>query len=394
MRDSLDIETRSAEPVETRDEGGDDIAAAVQAVGELRAAVDQHRTQLDDRVTTELRSLTERLDAIDVRTQRPGAGTETADAAAAERRQAFVAYLRMSNATPANELRALTVSNDPQGGYLAPPEISNEFIRDLVQFSPIRPLATVRQIASPSVKYPRRTGITNAQWGGETDDQAESTVPFGQIDIPARNLSTFVDISNQLLADSAGTAEAEVRLALAEDFGQKEGLAFVSGAGPLQPEGLLTAAGVGYTPTGNATTLGSAPADLLISHMYSLPAAYRSRGTWLMNGATLAALRKLKDGSTGVYLWQPSYAVGQPETILGRPVVEVPDMADIGSGTTPIAFGDIATAYRIVDRLEMSVLVNPYLLATKGVTRIHATRRVGAAVVQPAAVKKIKCATS
>lgn len=394
MRHTLPIETRSAEPIETRDEGGDDIAAAVQAVGELRTAVDQHRTAIDERVTTELRSLTERLDAIDVRTQRPGNGTETTDAAAAERRQAFGTYLRMGDRTPAEELRALTVSNDPQGGYLAPPEISNEFIRDLVEFSPIRALATVRQIASPSVKYPRRTGVTNAQWEGETDDQAESTVPFGQVDIPARNLSTFVDISNQLLADSGGTAEAEVRLALAEDFGQKEGLAFVSGTGPLAPEGILSASGVGYTPTGNASTLGSAPADLLITHMYSLPAAYRSRGTWLMNGSTLAAIRKLKDGTTGVYLWQPSYAAGQPETILGRPVVEVPDMDDVGSGTTPIAFGDIATAYRIVDRLDMSVLVNPYLLATKGITRIHATRRVGGAVVQPAAIKKIKCATS
>jgi HK97 family phage major capsid protein len=244
------------------------------------------------------------------------------------------------------------------------------------------------------VKYPRRTGITNAQWEGETDDQAESTVPFGQVDIPARNLSTFVDISNQLLADSGGTAEAEVRLALAEDFGQKEGLAFVSGTGPLAPEGILSAAGVGYTPTGNASTLGTNPADLLITHMYSLPAAYRSRGTWLMNGSTLAAIRKLKDGTTGVYLWQPSYAAGQPETILGRPVVEVPDMDDVGSAAEPIVFGDIATAYRIVDRLDMSVLVNPYLLATKGITRIHATRRVGGAVVQPAAIKKIRCATT
>ena len=394
MRHTLPTETRSAEPIETRDEGGEGIAAAVQAVGELRTAVDQHRTAIEERVTTELRSLSERLDAIDVRTQRPGNGTETTDAEAAERRQAFGTYLRLGNAAGEVSLRALTVSNDPQGGYLAPAEISTEFIRDLVEFSPIRSLATVRQIVSPSVKYPRRTGVTNAQWEGETDDQAESTVPFGQVDIPARNLSTFVDISNQLLADSGGTAEAEVRMALAEDFGQKEGLAFVSGVGPLAPEGILSASGVGHTPTGNASTLGSAPADLLITHMYSLPAAYRSRGTWLMNGSTLAAIRKLKDGTTGVYLWQPSYAAGQPETILGRPVVEVPDMDDVGSGTTPIAFGDIATAYRIVDRLDMSVLVNPYLLATKGITRIHATRRVGGAVVQPAAIKKIKCATS
>lgn len=113
-----------------------------------------------------------------------------------------------------------------------------------------------------------------------------------------------------------------------------------------------------------------------------------------MNGSTLAAIRKLKDGTTGVYLWQPSYAAGQPESLLGRPIREVPDMDDVGSGAEPIAFGDVATAYRVVDRLDMSILVNPYLLATRGIVRIHATRRVGAAVVQPAAFKKIRCAVS
>jgi HK97 family phage major capsid protein len=133
---------------------------------------------------------------------------------------------------------------------------------------------------------------------------------------------------------------------------------------------------------------------MLITVMYSLPAAYRGRGTWLMNGTTLAAIRKFKDGTTGNYLWQPAYIAGQPETILGRPVIEVPDMDSIGSGTTPIAFGDIATAYRILDRLDLSILVNPYLLATNGITRIHATRRVGGAVVQPRALKKITCSVS
>jgi HK97 family phage major capsid protein len=181
-------------------------------------------------------------------------------------------------------------------------------------------------------------------------------------------------------------------LALAEDFGQKEGLAFVSGAGPLQPEGMMTNSDVGYSFSGSATTLGTAPADLIIGHFYSLPAVYRSRATWLMNGTTLAAVRKLKDGTS--YIWQPSFADGQPETILGRPVVECPDMDDIGSAAEPILFGDIASAYRIVDRIAFSILVNPYLLATNGVTRIHATRRVGAAVVQPAAIRKIRCATS
>lgn len=393
MKHASPLEFRSAEPVETREDGDGDLATAVQAVTELRAAVEQRHGETDKRITSEIGALAKRLDEIDVRTKRPNGGGESADAGVAERRAAYLAYLRRGNGASAEEVRALSVSNDPQGGYLAPPEIATEFIRDLTLFSPIRSIATVRQITGPSIKYPRRTSITNAQWEGETTDEDESNIALGQIDIPARNLATYVDLSNILLSDSGGAAEAEVRMALAEDFGKKEGTAFISGAGPLQPEGMMTNASVGYTPSGNASTLGTAPADLLITVMYSMAAAYRARATWLMNGTTLAAIRKLKDGN-GQYLWQPSLQAGQPETILGRPVAECPDMDDIGSGTTPIAFGDIATAYRIIDRVDMSILVNPYLLATKGQTRIHATRRVGGAVVQPNALKKIKCSVS
>lgn len=61
------------------------------------------------------------------------------------------------------------------------------------------------------MKYPKRTGITNAQWEGEGEDSEESTVTFGQVEVPSRKIMTYVDISNELLADSGGTAEAEVR---------------------------------------------------------------------------------------------------------------------------------------------------------------------------------------
>jgi len=392
MTKHMKIETRSAEPIETRED--DAIAAATAAVNELRTAAEQHRADLDTRMATELRTRDERIAALETRLNRPGTQQqENRDEPSAETR-AFGTYLRMGNATPAEELRTLTVSSDPQGGYLAPGETSTEFVRNLVEFSPIRALATVRTTAAPSVSYPKRTSVTNAKWKGEGQTSEASEPGFGQVEIPAREVNTFTDISNALLADSGGAAEAEVRLALAEDFGQKEGLAFVKGAGPLQPEGIMANGDVQVTKSGNASTLGTNPADLLISHMYSLPAAYRARGTWLMNGSTLAAIRKLKDGTTGVYLWQPSYAAGQPETILGRPVIEVPDMDDIGSAAEPIAFGDIATAYRIIDRVALSILVNPYIRATDGITRIHATRRVGAAVVQAAAIRKIRCATS
>lgn len=369
----------------------DPVDLVTKAVGDLTKSVDDRLKEIETKADTS--KLIDRLDKLEAKMNRPGSGDQKDQDAALETK-AFGAYVR-SGITPPDplELKTLIVSSDPQGGYLAPTEMATEFIRDLVQYSPIRGLASVRSTSSPAVSYPKRIGRTNAKWKGETQAQETGEPTFGQLEIPVREINTYVDISNQLLADSAGAAESEVRMALAEDFGLKEGLSFLKGTGPLQPEGLLVNADISVVPTGNGSTLGSNPADMLIDTFYSLPAAYRNAGTWLMNSTTLAAIRKLKDGTTGTYLWSPGFQ-GQADTILGRPVIDCPDMDDIGSAKTPIAFGDIKTTYRILDRIGLSILVNPYIQATNGITRIHATRRVGGAVVQPAAMKKIVCKTS
>jgi HK97 family phage major capsid protein/HK97 family phage prohead protease len=349
-----------------------------QAAPQPAAEVLELRSQV-----AELRSTVEELE---VRSQRPGRQTEQPS----EERAAFGTYLRFGNGAPAEQIRALTVSSDPNGGYLAPAEMSTEFLRDLVEFSPVRSVASVRSTSAPSVSYPKRTSGTNAKWKGETQAQEESTISFGQAEIPVHEINTYVDISNQLLADSAGQAEAEVRMALAEDFGKKEGAAFVNGDGVLSPKGFMSETSIAHTLNGHATNLS---AEALITLMYAQPASYRSTGVWAMNGTTLGIARKLKDPGTGSFLWQPSFQAGQPETLLGRPVIEMVDMPDVADGAFPIAYGDFQ-AYRIVDRVGLSVLVNPYLLATNGVTRIHATRRVGGGVLQAARFRKLKMATS
>jgi HK97 family phage major capsid protein len=73
--------------------------------------------------------------------------------------------------------------------------------------------------------------------------------------------------------------------------------------------------------------------------------------------------------------------------------MEMVDMPDIGDGNYPIIYGDFS-AYRIVDRLSLSILSDPYTQARKGVTRIHATRRTGGRVLQAARFRKLKTATS
>jgi HK97 family phage major capsid protein/HK97 family phage prohead protease len=323
-----------------------------------------------------------RLDKLEAKTGRPTAPAIVQGAEQPERK-AFVTFLQSGQI----DQKALTVANDAPAYVLAPEETSGEFIRNLVEFSPIRSVADVRTTGSHTILLPKRTGITNALWVGETATRAASEPTFDQMEVAVKELATYVDISLRMLEDSTNV-EAEVRLALAEDFGQKEALAFVNGSTALEPTGFMVAPGIAETNNGHAANLS---ADALINLHYAMPATYRNRGTWVMNGTTLAAVRKLKDGH-GNYLWQPSYQAGQPETILGRPVVEALDMPDIASGATPIIFGDFRAGYRIYDRVSLDVMPDLLTQRITGLARFHARRRVGAGVVRPDVFRKLKMA--
>jgi HK97 family phage major capsid protein len=79
-----------------------------------------------------------------------------------------------------------------------------------------------------------------------------------------------------------------------------------------------------------------------------------------------------------------------PNTILGQPYVEVPDMPDVAANAFPIAFGDVRRAYTVVDRISLSVLRDPFTQATNGNVRFIARRRVGGQVVLAEAIRKLK----
>lgn len=398
MTNHSPIETRSALPIETRDDPGtggtgDPIAAAVAAVEEIRTAVTGSATETRTAVEglrADLAAFRTRLEAVEVRANRPGATAANPAEPPIERR-AFTGFLRGGREilTP-EEVRTLRVADDTAGGYLAPTEFVAEVIKGIVQFSPVRQVATVRTTGSGSVTLPKRSGTITGRWVDETEDRTGTEGTYGAAVIPVREAAFFIDVSTRLLEDAAVNIEAELAADAAEEAGRLEGAAFVTGDGVKAPMGFMSDTGVGYTANGHATTLG---ADALISLMYAMPAAYRNAGTFMMNGTTLATIRKLKDGQ-GNYLWQPAYTAGQPETILGRPVVEAPDMPDIASGAYPIAFGDFGRAYRIYDRLSLSVLRDPYSLATAGKVRFHFRRRTGGGVVLAEALRKLKMATS
>ncbi|PWB84001.1 MAG: phage major capsid protein [Methylocystaceae bacterium] len=359
-------------------------------VAELKTKLEELETKtarLDD-IERELKASQKRADDLELKLNRPGA-VATKETKSDMQTKAFVTFLRKGKeALEPNEVKSLTVSPDTAGGYLAPPEFSREVDKNVVQFSPIRQAARVGATASGSVIIPRRTGAPTASWVGETEARTATQAAYGQIEIPISEAACYVDVSNQLLEDAAVDVAAEVAFDLAEEFGRIEGAAFVNGDGVKKPLGLLQDANVDFVNSGDAATI---TADSLVDLLYSLAPFYRQRGAWLANGSTIATIRKLKDGN-GRYLWQDALSAGAPETILGRPVIEAVDLPDIAAGAFPIVFGDFSTGYRIYDRVTLSLLRDPYSVATSGLTRFHARRRVGGAVVRAEAIKKLKVA--
>lgn len=357
--------------------GSADIEAKLAEIEAKAAKVDELETKLADAV--------KRADDFELRISRPGV-ISAKDSRGEIERKAFLGFVRQGRESLGpDEVKSLRVADDTAGGYLAPAQFLAELDRNLTLLSPMRSVARVAQTSSGSIIIPRRTSEMTCDWVGEMESRSETAPVYGSVEIFVHEVAAYIDVSVKLLEDAAINIEAELARDFAEDFALREGAAFITGSGVKRPEGIMTAAGVDSVNSGAATSI---TADGLIGLYYALKAPYRGSAVWMMNAATLSAVRKLKDGE-GQYLWAPGLQPGQPESLLGRPVVEAPDMPNVGAGTYPIALGDWSTAYRIVDKPAVSLLRDPFTQATSGLVRFHGRKRVGGAVVRPEAMKKL-----
>lgn len=341
----------------------------------------------------ERKAMKEQLDRIETAQNRPGVGgDDEAKAKAQAARAVFFDLLRVGDARLAPERRnILQVSDDTGGGYLAPPDYLMEIIKAVIEYSPFREFARVGSTGEKSVQIPKRTGVFAARWAGEIEDRAETQgLAYGLEDVPVHELVADVRFSMANLEDSAFDLEAEVKTEFAEQFGVAEGLAFVSGDGKKRPEGFLSAAGSGAVNSLAATTVTG---DGIIDLKHSIKTAYAKAGAFLLNRKTLRETRKLKD-LNGAYIWMPGLANNRPNSIDGDPYAEMPDMADPGAGAKVMAYGDWKRAYRIFDRIQMSVIRDGLTLASSGQVKFIARRRVGGQVVLAEAFSVMTCSAS
>lgn len=299
-----------------------------------------------------------------------------------------------------NEIKSVSGATPGEGGYAVPQLIDQRISSELKEISPIRALAQVVQTGTSGYRKLIATGGTASGWVSETAPRPDTQAPqFAEIAPPAGELYANPAASQTMLDDAAFDIESWLAGEIAMEFARAEGAAFVGGNGVNQPEGFLSAptstaedsvrafGTVQYVGSGDAAGFDAAPDARLVDLIHTMKAGHRQGASFVMNSATLAEVRKLKTAD-GAFLWQPGMVEGQPDRLLGYPVVEAEDMPDIAAGTFPIAFGNFRHGYLIAESGATQILRDPY--TNKPFVHFYATKRVGGQVLDSNAIKLLK----
>jgi len=242
----------------------------------------------------------------------------------------------------------------------------------------------VIQTSSGERKIPVVASKGSANWIDEEGPYVDSDDSFGQVTIGSFKLGTTIKVSEELINDSVFDLENYISKEFARRIGSREEEAFFTGDGNGKPLGFLAAKGgadVGVT----AASATAITADEIIDLYYSLKTPYRKNAVWILNDATVKAVRKLKD-STGQYLWQSALTEGTPDKLLGRPVYTSAYMPTAAAGAKTIAFGDFKY-YWIADRQGRSFRRLNELYATTGQVGFIGSQRVDGKLILSEAVK-------
>ncbi len=234
---------------------------------------------------------------------------------------------------------AQSVGTTTAGGFLVPQSFSDRLEVALKYYSGVMENAEVIETDSgadmpwPTVNDTTQVGAILA----ENATISAQDVTFASVTLKAyMYTSKLIAVSLQLMQDSFFNMENLIADIAGERLGRIFNTHFTTGTGSGQPNGIVTAAASGKVGTTGQTT--SVIYDDLIDLSHSIDPAYRRGSKWMANDSSIKVVRKLKD-SQNRPLWEPSVQAGQPDTLLGYPVVTNNDVAAMAANAKSILFG-------------------------------------------------------
>lgn len=142
-----------------------------------RRSADPLTTEKVERLSAVLDEQKRMIDHIALKKVRPALGGEgVIPPAVLEHKEAFQSYIRSGDDQQLRGLeeKAMSYGSQQDGGYLVPEELEVEIGKRLAAISPIRSIASVRQVSSAVLKKPFAIGGPATGWVGETAPRPET----------------------------------------------------------------------------------------------------------------------------------------------------------------------------------------------------------------------------
>jgi HK97 family phage major capsid protein len=315
-----------------------------------------------------------------------------------EYKSAFCNYIKSGNDSALNNLECKSsdlggINN--QFGYSITTRMSAQIFDMLTESSAMRKLAKIDEISYDALELIEDNGNTEAGWSRDAEiltNNSNITSPTKRM-ISVHELYAQPKVTQRLLDDPRIDVEDWIAKKLIDAFAKKEGSAFINGDGDGKPRGILSyknGKNSGQIEQITSSTKDGIVAEDLIKLLFSLKEIHAVNAKFLMSRSAIQAIRMLKDGASGRYLWSPSINIEIPNTILGVEVVESPDMPELKSGNIVAAFADFKRSYQIVDKPGIKIIRDPY--TGKPYVKYYALKRVGGDVVNFDAIKLLNIA--
>lgn len=255
----------------------------------------------------------------------------------------------------------MTVGTPGNGGYTIPVGFVPSLEAALLYFGPMLQVSDVmRTLTGNPLHWPtvNDTGNTGVLLAEETTVGSSTIATYSEKVFGAYKFSSrLILISAELLEDSEFNMATEVGTQCGTRLGRVANTYLTTGTGTNQPEGIVTGSTLGVTAADDTTITY----DEIIDLEHSVGLAYRPRMGYMCNDSTVLALRKLKAGGTGQYLWQANANSGQPELLNNRPLTINPDMATMAASAKAVLAGDFSKhKVRMVNQIRARRLSERY----------------------------------
>ena len=295
------------------------------------------------------------------------------------------------------EFKALAVQSDPDGGFVAPADMSGQTVTAMRETSPMRQIASQQTISTDALEGMVDNDEVTIEYVGETQTRNETTTAkLGKWRIPTHEIAARFYITQKLLDDAQFDVEAWMQAKVADKISRAQNGDFVNGDGVKTARGYITypdsAPVNGVVPRGFLERVNTGAAgdltnpDAIKGLINAQKQINRAGSTFQFSreGLFKVSLLRMDDQ----YVWQPGLQAGQPDRILGYQAYEFNDLPAFANGAIVGSFGEFRRGYQIVDRLQFRVLRDPY--SNKPFVELYITNRFGGDVIDFDVIKLLE----